>query len=263
MTEKKSIISSHFDHMIASSDEKNLMQYGSLTNPRLLRLPYIYIEKKISKFFDDNKDIEIMTLDYCCGSGIYSIIPIMMNSYVYGIDISLKSVSLAKKRTSSLTAKNNFKFEQMDAEKLEFDNDKFDLIMSYNSLSYLNLNKSYSELSRVMSSRGKIIIMDSIGHNIFFKINRLLNVNKWANRIAKDIQILRKKDIDLATKFFKLEEIRFFGFFSLAFYYLEKKFGFKVHDGLINSIDSLILKIPFSYLIAFKYVAIYSKKNKN
>ena len=67
-----------------------------------MREPYIYIEKIISEYKND----KIEVLDYCCGTGNFSIYPALQGHKVYGIDISNKSVEIAKKKIKQFNLNN-------------------------------------------------------------------------------------------------------------------------------------------------------------
>ncbi len=257
MKNKKNIVETHFDKI--GSEDINISIHGSASNPKLLQFPYVYIEEIINDYISKSS-IEINVLDYCCGTGLYSIYPSLRGMKVDGIDISDKSINVAKLRSKKFGVSENCYFQKMDAEILKFKDNKFDLILSYNSLTYLNLEKSFKELSRVINKDGKLLIMDSVGHNILFLFNRSKNLNNWAGSIKNDIRLLKKKDIDLTNKYFHLDSIKYFGFFSLVFLFLERKIGLKVKISLIDKIDQFLLSLPFAYLLAFKYVAVYSPK---
>tara|TARA_B100001059_G_C17805751_1_gene569027 strand:+ start:885 stop:1658 length:774 start_codon:yes stop_codon:yes gene_type:complete len=253
MSKLKDVIINHFnDQSVRVSKDQNISQFGSSSNHPLLRTPYEYIEEIIIKSKKQNSNL----LDYCCGVGLFSIFPAKNDYSVHGMDFSINSIQIAKERSDHHSLGDRCNFKVMDAEKLEYQDNFFDLIVSYNSLSYLNLDKAYAELNRVLKSGGILIIIDSVGHNPFFKINRNKNLKKWASAYLNKINILNIHDINLANKFFIREKIRYFDFLSVIFLFFSKKFT----SNKINLIDNLIMRLPFSYFLAFKYVAIYRSK---
>ena len=256
MNNLKSTIIQHFDDQSSKKkDHSDIKQFGSSSNHPMLRSPYLYIEKLISFYKKENSNF----LDYCCGTGLFSIFPLMNNYNLHGMDISNQSIKVAKMRSEYFSLEGKCNFKVMDAENLTYEDNKFDIIVSYNSLSYLDLEKSYSELSRVLKPNGILIIMDSVGHNLFFRINRNRNLSKWASNFINKVNILKIGDINLANKYFNLQQIKYFDFLSIIFLFLNKKFSFK----LINWLDSMILRLPFSYLLAFKYVAVYKSRKSS
>ena len=64
---------------------------------------------------------------------------------------------------------NNISFEVMNAEKIKYNDDMFDLVTIVSSLSYLKLSDTLSEVLRVLKKDGKLIVVDSFNHNIFYK----------------------------------------------------------------------------------------------
>ena len=92
----KETLSEHYDNVSNNLNIEKLKSYGSKDINQFLRAPYIYIEDNfILNTNLNNKNI----LDYCCGNGSYSILPALNEANVYGVDISDKSIELAKKRS--------------------------------------------------------------------------------------------------------------------------------------------------------------------
>ena len=256
MNKLKDLISNHFNEVSKRDVNSNLNLFGAKSNHFLLRDPYNYIENLIIDYKKNYSNI----LDYCCGTGIFSIFPAVYEYQVFGMDISDDSIHSANQRAKKHNVEDYCCFKTMDAEKLEYDDNFFDLILAYNSLSYLDLNKSYAELYRVIKPEGKIIIMDSLGNNPFFQFNRNMNLKKWAPKNIKNFSILKRKDLENNSEYFRLEKIKYFNFLSVFFFYISKRMNIKLNSHTIRDIDSLIMRLPFSYFLAFKYVAIYSPK---
>ena len=89
----KENILSHFNEQ-SSSFKTN--DYGSNMMDSILRQPYKYIEDKFLTSIE-NKEV----LDYCCGTGIYSIFPALNGGNITAIDISDKSIEVAKQRAKN------------------------------------------------------------------------------------------------------------------------------------------------------------------
>ena len=97
-----------------------------------------FIEKWLSKYCPDKR-----VLDYCCGNGGSSIrIAKLGASEVVGIDISDVSVENAKRNASQNSLSSKCNFLVMDAEKMEFDDNYFDMIYESGALHHLNLEKA-------------------------------------------------------------------------------------------------------------------------
>ena len=255
----KSIIIEHFNEKVKNDEWDQVKTYGSESVNYYLQYPYLFAEDVIDSF--DKKDLKI--LDYCCGTGIYSVYPSLNGHNVYGMDFSSKSIEIAKKKSEYYNLKENTFFSVMDAEDLKYNDDTFDIILVYGSLSYLSLDTSYKELNRVLKPGGKLIVIDSLGHNLFFRINRLKNINRWAKNINNLIGTLNINDIRLGKKYFKIESITYFDLFTVlgAFIFKSKKIFLLRH--VLRIIDIIVLKIPLLRLCAFKFVAIYQSNKKH
>lgn len=254
----KDILSSHFNAVAKKCQvSSDLKSFGSEVNNKYLRSPYSYIE---SNFLNNLSEKRV--LDYCCGTGIYSIIPALNGADVFGIDISQKSIDVAVKRATELNLSEKCSFKTMDAENLEFKKDYFDLILIYGSLSYLNLNKSFKELSRVLKPDGKLIIIDSLGNNPLIKINRRRNIKRYAPNHFSEIMTPTFMDLDISLTYFDDLSIKYFDFFSLIGFFLSKNLKINLNPKLLIKLDSYFLKIPFINRMAFKFVCNLSfKKN--
>ena len=134
----------------------------------LLKNPYIFkIQQKMNNYtvvgneFKDylnSKNKKILEIGCSTGNFARKIIDMENNSY-YGIDISKEYVELAKKST------NKGKFFQMDARKLDFENEFFDLVMLSSVLHHIDdeISKScFKEINRVLKKDGVVIISEPI-----------------------------------------------------------------------------------------------------
>ena len=99
-------------------------------------------------------------LDVGTGTGYFPIILSNNNNKIYGIDISPAMIEKAKLMASSRNLK--IEFMEMDAQKLTFNNNTFDLIISRNLTWTLpKLTEAYKEWLRVLKPGGIILIFDA------------------------------------------------------------------------------------------------------
>jgi ubiquinone/menaquinone biosynthesis C-methylase UbiE len=89
-------------------------------------------------------------LEIGCGNGRDSIHFGKQGHYVIGIDISPDAIKIAKKNNKLETVN----FEVGDAEKLRFDTGSFDAVYSLSVLHATKLEKSVSEVARVLKQKG-------------------------------------------------------------------------------------------------------------
>jgi len=105
-----------------------------------------------------------VVLDAGCGNGFF--IPNLLKGKpkkVIGIDISKWLIEIAKRK---ITAK-NVEFYQMDlTKKLDFEDNFFDVVVSYNVLQEIkNISTPLREMRRVLKQNGRLVI--SITHPLY------------------------------------------------------------------------------------------------
>lgn len=94
-------------------------------------------------------------LDVGCGSGKDLSYFKKKGAVVYGIDASKKMIEIAKKNNSSL-----INLSVQEAEKTNFKNNFFDIIISRYTLHYeMNLEKVFKELYRILKPKGFLIFL--------------------------------------------------------------------------------------------------------
>ena len=197
------------------------------------------------------KDIKNkIILDYCCCGGIYTILPALRGAFVHGIDISDKSLEIAKARAKHFNVADKTFFYMMDAENLEFADNTFDIILSYDSLSFLDLSKAYSELARVLKKDGKVIIVDTLGHNPILNLNRKKYIKSGSRQKYHYDNIMTIKRIRNANRYFGNSTVKFFDLFTLLAVPIEKLKKVDFLANVLKRIDNIVLKIPILNLLA-------------
>jgi len=196
-------------------------------------------------------------LDCGCGEGRISNFLAENGADVVGIDISPETIKVAKEKT----ANKNISFLVMDAEKMEFKDNFFDLIVCAGILHHLDIKKTYPELKRVLKMDGKIICNEPLIHNPIFQLYRRLTPHLRTEWEAE--HILSKNDIELAEKYFGKIEKKFFYLFSLmAVPFSNKPRLFNTILATLTSIDSVVLKLPFIKWWAWQIIFILSQPKK-
>lgn len=119
-------------------------------------------KKQFERLLPANKNLKV--LDIGTGPGFFTIILEELGyTNIMGIDVSEKMLEVAKENIQKY-GKNNSSIQliQMDAQKLEFKSETFDIIVSRN-LTW-NLEKpqqAYSEWLRVLKPNGALFIFDA------------------------------------------------------------------------------------------------------
>ena len=119
-------------------------------------------KKQFERLFPSNKNLKV--LDLGTGPGFFTIILEELGyTTITGIDVSEKMLEVARENIKTYGKKNSsIQLIQMDAQKLEFNSESFDIIVSRN-LTW-NLEKpqqAYSEWLRVLKPNGALFIFDA------------------------------------------------------------------------------------------------------
>jgi len=200
-------------------------------------------------------------LDYCCGRGGTSIFLAKNKANVTGIDISDESIKTCKVSAQEEKVDKNTSFFVMDAEKTNFENNSFDVVVCVGVLHHLNLQIVYHELNRILKPNGKIICNEPLAYNPVIQLYRKLTPHlrtEWESK-----HILHKKDIYLAKKYFDKIEKRFFHLFTILAVPFRNSKYFNTLLSVLEKIDSIILKLPFIKWLSWQTIFILSKPKKN
>jgi ubiquinone/menaquinone biosynthesis C-methylase UbiE len=131
------------------------------------------LENYIIKILKVRKDLTI--LDYGCGYGNNTKKYLHYSKKIIGIDISPTHINGAKKRFAKLNiSKTKYEFMTMDAHSLDFDNSSFDLIIGNGIIHHLDIEKSMSEVYRVLKKDGHAIFFEPLADNPLLKLFRFL-----------------------------------------------------------------------------------------
>ena len=247
----KSELETHFNK-VALKDHLDDFIPNCLNN--YFRAPFEYIINTYCKNLD-NKNI----LDYCCGTGINSIIFSKKGAKIKGIDISADSVDIAKKKFKKHNL-DNYEFYKMDAHYLNFDDKSFDYIICYKSLLYLNLEKSFKELDRVLKDNGKIIILENIGENFVFNYYRFLKHILKSKKYASELNKIKLEDFDIASKYFISVNTLFFDFFTVFGKFIRDKLKIKISHKFLKYLDFFLLNRLGLNFLSFTLVKVFKKK---
>ena len=196
-------------------------------------------------------------LDYGCGKGIHAILPAKLGANVTGIDLSKESLNLAK-----LLAKRErvtITFLQMDCEALDFPDNSFDYIFDGGTFSSLDIKKALPELARVLKPGGRLIAIETLGHNPLTNLKRRLN-KLFGKRTSWAVDhIFKIQDLALLQNYFSDIETHYFHLLSIfAFPFLRFSWG-RFFLRMLEKIDNKLLRIRFLQRFAFK-IAMIAKR---
>ena len=245
------------EEWLKEKGEKDLRTDFEGFNPYLLS-SYAFCYKILKNHCQDKR-----VLDYGCGNGIHSIPLAKIGAKkVIGIDLSEKSLEIARGRVRKEGLEEKIEFLKMDCEKVEFPENFFDIIFDGGTFSSLDLKLALPELARVLRPEGCLIGIETFGHNPFTNLKRKVNKitgkrTEWAAE-----HIFRMEDLETVKDYFNKVEVNFFHLVSwLAFPFLNLPGG-KLLLKLLEFIDKILLGIPFLRKYAFKIVFVFSEPKK-
>jgi ubiquinone/menaquinone biosynthesis C-methylase UbiE len=216
----------------------------------------------LRKFLKD-KCKEKKILDYGCGNGVHSTWLAEYGGKVTGIDLSEKSLQIAKERVKARKLEDKIEFLLRDCEDLKFPNNYFDIVFDGGTFSSLDLNKALAEISRVLKPDGFLIGIETLGHNPFTNFKRKINQltgkrTKWAAE-----HIFKTDDLKRAEKYFRKIETHFFHLISWIIFPILNLPGGIILLKLFERIDYFLISIfPFLGRFSFKIVFIFSNPRK-
>jgi ubiquinone/menaquinone biosynthesis C-methylase UbiE len=197
-------------------------------------------------------------LDYCCGNGADGLYIAQHRAQeVVGIDISEVSIQNCRGLAKDLNL-SNIRFEVMDAEEMTFLDNYFDIVTEYGALHHLNLDRAYREMARVLKPDGQAICVEALGHNFFINYYRRKTPGL---RTAWEVDhILKKPQIFGAQRYF--QEVKILGLYylsTLAAVPFRRTPAFPVILGALETIDAVLLKVPFIKWWAWQIVFVLAK----
>ena len=158
-------------------------------------------------------------LDLGCGIGDASVAFARRGATVSGIDISKKMVEIAS--ALARKAEHRITIKQMNAEKLLFENETFDLVYGRGILHHVNITLTTKEVFRVLKKDGKAIFVEPLAHNPMIKI-----YDKVADSIRSPVERrISSSEIDGLSNLFSSVYYRGLHLFTLpvfGLYYLNK-----------------------------------------
>jgi len=189
-------------------------------------------------------------LEYGCGDGYSALHWINCGATVTGIDISAEAVNLSKNivHSQGRTAE----FLVMNAEKMDFDDQSFDIVAGTGILHHLELDQSCKEISRVLTPNGHAVFIEPLAHNPIINFYRKLTPVMR----TEDEHPLRMSDFNIMKKYFNRVDTYHYNLFTLLCVPFRNSRFFNVLFKLTHGIDQVIFKIPFlktySWMVVLK-----------
>lgn len=172
----------------------------------------------------------------------------------FGIDISNEAIKIAKKNAKKI----NFKaiYKVMDAEKLSFDNNFFDVIVGKGIIHHLNYDKALSELSRVVNNMGACIFFEPLHHHPIIQLGRKLTPGSR----TKDEHPIRYNEKKIFNKYFNEVNFHTFCLFNILAFIFHRTFLFPLVLKRLTMLDDFLLK-TFPYLKKYCWIVVIELKS--
>lgn len=178
-------------------------------------------------------------LELGCGKGETSLLFLRNGAKVAGIDISPEGLQKAKSHTFEF--KNDVDFLVMDAENTGFENDSFDVVVGAGIIHHLDIDRSYSEIQRVLNKGGHAIFIEPLGHNPIINLYRKFTPNLR----TEDEHPLMMKEIKKLRSHFRVIKNEYFSLCTLLAVPFRASRYFRTICNILGEADNLLFKLPF------------------
>jgi ubiquinone/menaquinone biosynthesis C-methylase UbiE len=191
-------------------------------------------------------------LDYACGNGENAIAAAAGGAVLaLGLDISDVSVANARGFARKAGVHESTRFFQADAENTKLPGNSIDTIVCSGMLHHLELSHAFPELLRILKPGGRVLAVEALDYNPFIKLYRLMTPDmrtEW-----EKAHILSLKDVDLARRYFNVEDIRYWHVMG----YLGGKVPMVLP--LLDRFDRMLEKIPYLNRMAWMFTFVLRK----
>ena len=194
-------------------------------------------------------------LDFGCGTGNFTEKVINFNpKKIVAVDISEEAIKKAK-NNSNLNSK-NIEYRVENCEDLSLNSDSFDIAYGSGILHHLNLNKSLSELKRILKKDGKIIFIEPMATNPIINLYRKFTPNARTS----DEHPFKLSDIEFIKSLFANVEVKYYGFLTLVCFLFYKEPEKSTLYKVLKKMDEKILNSRYFKFLAWS-VLIKAKKS--
>ena len=202
----------------------------------------------------ENETKTKQVLDFGCGTGNFTEKVINFDPRkIVAVDISEEAIKKAK--NNPRLNRKNIEYRVENCEDLSLNSESFDIAYGSGILHHLNLNKSLSELKRILKKDGKIVFIEPMATNPIINLYRKFTPNARTS----DEHPFRSSDIELIKSLFVNVEVKYYGFLTLVFFLFykepEKSNLFKI----LKKMDEIILNSRYFKFLAWS-VLIKAKK---
>jgi 2-polyprenyl-3-methyl-5-hydroxy-6-metoxy-1,4-benzoquinol methylase len=190
--------------------------------------------------------------DYACGSGRQAVKMAKAGAaIVVGIDVSETSIETARRLAEREGVSGQCIFIQDDCEASRLPSGAFDLVVCLGVLHHMDTSNAFREIFRLLKDGGSCFAVEALDYNPFIKMYRALTPalrTDW----EKD-HILSLSDLKAASQLFVVREVRYWHLLSIGAVCFRRTPLFSSVLGMLNLLDSVLLRIPGVRLMAWTF----------
>ena len=203
----------------------------------------------------ENETKTKQVLDFGCGTGNFTEKVINFNpKKIVAVDISEEAIKKAK--NNPRLNRKNIEYRVENCEDLSLNSDSFDIAYGSGILHHLNLNKSLSELKRILKKDGKIVFIELMATNPIINLYRKFTPNARTS----DEHPFKLSDIEFIKSSFANVEVKYYGFFTLVCFLFYKEPEKSNLFQILKKMDEKILNSRYFKFLAWS-VLIKAKKS--
>jgi SAM-dependent methyltransferase len=242
----------HNEHDVLANSARLKKRFcHTLTSPTMKRM-----ESTIEAYLNDVSGKRV--LDFGCGRGEQSLRLLYRGAKVSGFDISEKYITEVYDSVKKAGYdERNYDFRVMDAHKIDYENEQFDLVFGRGILHHLDLEVSIGEVRRVLKPGGRAIFMEPLAENPLLFLFRLLTPNAR----TPDERPLTRSDLRKISRDWEVES-SYFGLIaapvailtSIVLRPYEKNFLLRISDVIERSLNHITFFRPFNQYVLLNLV---------
>ena len=176
----------------------------------------------------------VRVLELGAGTGENSQQFIDLNCELYLLDISEKSLLVAKSKWGS---KANYVNANM--EDLPFPDSFFDVVAGAGCLSYGDAETVDAEIFRVLKKNGTVILIDSLNHNLIYRLNRFRHYLLGHRSLSTILRTPNRQRIRVYESSYFRSQLYFFGTYLWVYQLIKSILGRKRALRIFNYLEDL------------------------
>lgn len=187
-------------------------------------------------------------LEYGCGTGSEAFDLALSGAEVTAIDISTTAISIATKRAKGLGLE--IEMHEMNAERLDFAPDSFDLVCGSGILHHLETDVAAQQIERVVAPGGRAVFLEPMGYNPAINWYR----DRTPGMRTPDEHPLLRGDLACYESVCRSINVEYFGLAALGASPVLDRPGGEALAASFRLLDRVLLQVPGVRLLAWMAV---------